>query len=262
MRCLAAILLTPLLLGMNPAKAQVCVGDCNGDGAVSIADLITAVNISLGATDVSACAAADRDGNGQVSIAELVAAVGNGLRGCPPTPTPEPSATATAQATVDTTETPTPTGVEETPATATPSATATRTGTFPDVSGLWLEETLALASSTCLETFAVEFAAELARRPPCLHDVSSDGPAATVVDCNERVLLGEVDLLGRITYALPDEFGEESGCTVLLTTTVRVATDASPAVASYFFEIVFGGTCPLDSCSLTATAPWTPQSDG
>lgn len=59
-----------------------CVGDCNGDGVVSINELIVGVNIALGRRPVADCPAFDRDANGAVSIAELVAAVNNALSGC------------------------------------------------------------------------------------------------------------------------------------------------------------------------------------
>lgn len=59
-----------------------CTGDCNGDGLVSIAELITGVNIALGQRPVADCTAFDRDANGAISIAELVAGVNNALAGC------------------------------------------------------------------------------------------------------------------------------------------------------------------------------------
>lgn len=59
-----------------------CPGDCAGDGAVTINDLVLAVNVALGGAPVSECSAADRDGNGQVEINELIAAVGAALVGC------------------------------------------------------------------------------------------------------------------------------------------------------------------------------------
>jgi hypothetical protein len=96
-----------LLLLAIPALARaICTGDCNGDGTVSIAELVNSVNIALGRTDVTQCRACDRNGDGVVSIAELIDAVGSALRGCPA----EPSATATA------TPTATPTTVPTTPA--------------------------------------------------------------------------------------------------------------------------------------------------
>lgn len=59
-----------------------CTGDCDGNGAVPINELILAVNISTGAAPASACPAADRDGSLSVTIDELIAAVGNALNGC------------------------------------------------------------------------------------------------------------------------------------------------------------------------------------
>ena len=61
-----------------------CPGDCAGDGAVTINDLVLAVNVALGGATVSECPAADRNGNGQVEINELIAAVGAALAGCQP----------------------------------------------------------------------------------------------------------------------------------------------------------------------------------
>ena len=59
-----------------------CVGDCNGDGAVGIDELIKAVNIALGGAALDACTVADRNGNGMVTIEELLAAVNAALGGC------------------------------------------------------------------------------------------------------------------------------------------------------------------------------------
>ena len=50
---------------------------------VSIGELILAVDISLGSAPTTACPAVDRNGDGLVTIDELIAAVGNALDGCP-----------------------------------------------------------------------------------------------------------------------------------------------------------------------------------
>jgi hypothetical protein len=61
-----------------------CAGDCNGDGEVTINELITGVNIALGSQPVSACPAFDvSPTDGEVAINELIAAVNNALGGCP-----------------------------------------------------------------------------------------------------------------------------------------------------------------------------------
>jgi hypothetical protein len=65
---------------MSPPPA--CTGDCNGDGAVSVDELISAVNIALGTSPLSACPAADRNGDGNVGVEELVLGVTRALSGC------------------------------------------------------------------------------------------------------------------------------------------------------------------------------------
>ena len=81
-----------------PAAALACVGDCNGDGAVSIDELVRGVGIALGTGDLSGCPAFDTSDDGAVSIDELIAAVNAALAGCPAT-TPTVTATATEAAT-------------------------------------------------------------------------------------------------------------------------------------------------------------------
>jgi hypothetical protein len=51
-----------------------CGGDCDGDGQVSINELILGVNIALGTAAADSCAAFDRNRDGQVSVSELIAA--------------------------------------------------------------------------------------------------------------------------------------------------------------------------------------------
>lgn len=84
-----------------------CAGDCDGDGDVSIDELITSVGIAIGQAAVDGCRGADHDGDGLIGIHELVASVSASLAGCPtalilPTPTPSPSPPPT--------ENPTPAG--------------------------------------------------------------------------------------------------------------------------------------------------------
>ena len=66
--------------GVNCIDGEVLVqtnlpGDCDGDGRVTIDELILGVNIALGAQPVTACPAFDTDFSGNVSIDELIAAV-------------------------------------------------------------------------------------------------------------------------------------------------------------------------------------------
>ncbi len=65
--------------------AAICVakpaagGDCNGDGTVTVNELVTAVRVSLGEGALATCPASDRNGDGAISIDELVAAVREAL---------------------------------------------------------------------------------------------------------------------------------------------------------------------------------------
>lgn len=61
---------------------QVCPGDCNADGQVSLDELIAAIGISLGADPVTECSAVDSDNDAHVQIDEIVSAVTSALRNC------------------------------------------------------------------------------------------------------------------------------------------------------------------------------------
>jgi hypothetical protein len=267
---LAALL---LLAATARVEAQSCVGDCNGDTAVTIGELIRAVNIALGLTPLDVCKAVDVNGDGSVGIAELIQSVNRALLNCPatqpptltptatatPTVTATPSITPTATSTATPTRTPTETATESPTATPPREETATFTPTieYPDVSGIWREDPLHLVSSTCLEIIATAFADELGQRLPCSHQVSNVNEIATIVDCNSRAMLGSVDPLGVVTYAVPEETGDVQGCTLSLTAAVTVPAAASPTTVTYVFSLAFGGSCPLPACTLTASGPWT-----
>ncbi|MBI3783986.1 MAG: hypothetical protein HY270_11355 [Deltaproteobacteria bacterium] len=60
------------------AEAQ-SVGDCNGDGQVTVDELVTGVNIALGSESLSHCPAFDADGDGAVTVDELILAVQSAL---------------------------------------------------------------------------------------------------------------------------------------------------------------------------------------
>ncbi|MDX2170264.1 MAG: hypothetical protein SF182_24545 [Deltaproteobacteria bacterium] len=61
--------------------AAVCSGDCSGDHAVTVSEMVTGVNLALG--NRGDCAAFDSNGDHMVAVNELVAAVANLLGGCP-----------------------------------------------------------------------------------------------------------------------------------------------------------------------------------
>ena len=82
----AAVVALAAIFVVAPSIARaVCVGDCNGDGEVTVNELITMVNIALGTSPVSACMAGDANGDGEITVNEIVAGVNNALNGCPAT---------------------------------------------------------------------------------------------------------------------------------------------------------------------------------
>jgi hypothetical protein len=66
----------------TPTRVPSCAGDCNRDGAVSVDELIQAVEIALADGPIDACTAADQNGDGEVTIDELTAAVRAAMAGC------------------------------------------------------------------------------------------------------------------------------------------------------------------------------------
>ena len=66
----------------SPGPPMGCAGDCNHNGAVTVTELVTLVNIALGTANVSACMAGDANGDGAITINEVIIAVNAGLSGC------------------------------------------------------------------------------------------------------------------------------------------------------------------------------------
>ena len=60
-----------------------CVADCNGDGQVSVDEILTMVDIALGNVPLSECEPGDANHDGQIAINEILTAVDNALNGCP-----------------------------------------------------------------------------------------------------------------------------------------------------------------------------------
>jgi hypothetical protein len=99
------VLITALCANVAPARVD-CPGDCSGDGVVSVAELLTGVNIALGSTALESCPSFDRDGDGDVGVAELLTAVNAVLGECAPAASPTATPTATVANQPPTTATP------------------------------------------------------------------------------------------------------------------------------------------------------------
>jgi hypothetical protein len=64
------------------AAPPACVGDCNGDGEVTVDDLLVMVNIALGLRPLVDCPAGDGNDDGMITIDDILIAVNNALLSC------------------------------------------------------------------------------------------------------------------------------------------------------------------------------------
>ncbi len=62
--------------------APACVGDCTGDGQVTVNELVVMVNIGLEQMAVRTCPAGDANHDDAITVNEIVAGVSNALNGC------------------------------------------------------------------------------------------------------------------------------------------------------------------------------------
>jgi hypothetical protein len=65
-----------------PPGTPRCAGDCDGTGQVTIADLVTGIDIALGNAPLAACPVFDANGDSRVTIDDLFRAIENALDGC------------------------------------------------------------------------------------------------------------------------------------------------------------------------------------
>jgi hypothetical protein len=66
----------------TPTPPIRCVGDCDGNGAVTVGELVKGVNIALGNAALNTCPQFEVNDRQTVTIDEIIIAVGNALRGC------------------------------------------------------------------------------------------------------------------------------------------------------------------------------------
>ena len=71
-----------LLCDGLPLCAARCQGDCDSDGRISIAELVTSVNILLGVASITRCDALILGGGSDVVVSDLVFARNGALYGC------------------------------------------------------------------------------------------------------------------------------------------------------------------------------------
>ncbi len=131
-----------LYLFCTSAEA-LCPGDLNGDGVVTVDEILTMADAALNGCPDGGCPG-DLNGDGFVTVDEILQAVGAALNGCPGAiPTATTSATATA---TDPPSTPTATATE-TPSTPSPTPTPSETATPSTCPYTFLDDTLSLGVS-------------------------------------------------------------------------------------------------------------------
>jgi len=63
--------------------AASCAGDCDGNRAVTVDEIITAVQIALGENELLGCASSDLNRDGEVTVDEILGSIDIALEGCP-----------------------------------------------------------------------------------------------------------------------------------------------------------------------------------
>jgi len=66
----------------TPTQIVGCTGDCNGDGRITVSEIVRGVRIALGQILLSECLSFDQTNDGTVSVSELIRAVNAALNGC------------------------------------------------------------------------------------------------------------------------------------------------------------------------------------
>lgn len=68
--------------GAMGSSLVACAGDCDGDGQVTVPEIVAVVNAALGQGPMP-CGTVDTDGDGIVQVPDLIAIVNLALHGCP-----------------------------------------------------------------------------------------------------------------------------------------------------------------------------------
>jgi len=80
----ALLLLSAMPLAVGAAQTP-CPGDCNGDGVVTVDEVLTTVDLLLNG-GLDACRAADALEINMIVVVDVVCALRNTLNGCGPCP--------------------------------------------------------------------------------------------------------------------------------------------------------------------------------
>jgi len=68
----------------TPAPSAMCAGDCDGNGTVTVNEIVMLVGIALEQVPIGSCEAGNRDGDLQITVSEILTAVNRALGSCEP----------------------------------------------------------------------------------------------------------------------------------------------------------------------------------
>ena len=68
--------------GPTPSPAPTCAGDCDGNGQVTVDEIVRGVNIVMDSVSVDNCRNLDRNDDSRISVYEIMQAVYTALYGC------------------------------------------------------------------------------------------------------------------------------------------------------------------------------------
>lgn len=71
-----------MMLGAPSSGAGTCVGDCDVSCDVTVDEIVTTENVALGELPVARCKSGDANGDGLITIDEIIVAVTDALNGC------------------------------------------------------------------------------------------------------------------------------------------------------------------------------------
>jgi hypothetical protein len=234
---IAALALVASLATLNArAGAQMCVGDCNGDGTVEVNELIVGVNIALGVLAIAQCPSLD-NGDGSVPVDRLVLAVTNALDGCAISTPGE--------------DTPTPT---ETPIAGTPSPMETPTS-GASVS-MWTVDNYEVVESDCGEVVKESVNSAVQGLGPDF-TVQQSGDQVEIDGSHGVAFRGTIDPDGTV-HVQRRLSGSVATCDYNVDITASANLSTSPATATYLGAVGFSGFClEFSDCSVQITARWT-----
>jgi hypothetical protein len=230
-RSLSGWIVAGVLVLAVPAGAA-CTGDCNGNGMVTISELVRAVGIALDQATLQLCQPIDRDRSGRVEIFELIDAVNALLDGCPDESTVTPSPVLTTPTPTDA-PTREPTDVRTPTATAIDDVTPTATVNQPP----------ALPTASIYRTYP----GFPIRIPVDATDPEGEAASCAVVNLPAGAAFDdESDIL---SWTPTDE---QLGPTYLPYTCTDAAVPPAAAVGQLTFQV-----SPLDACTIPICAPAT-----